>query len=542
MKDLVENIEKQITTDKEVISVLPRNGIKAIKTLLKTISDMTEKYENLNEKLLKELESRYDELTTVEENKEIPQIEQEILKYDTAEKDTDIRSSFEKMGLDRVIYNVNGYYKSNLERLNKELIFSVKQFERVGIKLTAEDFCISEYAKKYMEVLLREAYNGDINSEAVKNQFEKVYWGCSEVVSHLYVNIRYIYDKYESQIDRFYNEKAQEILKGLSLTVEEVAEKKAEFIKQKNQIEETDNKNILDKFFTGSLNINDYKEDNYKRLYSELSGKDVTNLSDIQKDEIDENIDKLNTNLTEYAKYLEYKFLVEQVLQTRQELLKNAEVNKDRKDKKAKKTQYELLKEEVKKLQAEIFKLNSKIEKPSKGFFERKKAEEKKDSIAILQRNNLILDLKKTYMQLDDEMINQNILQNLDETSSLLDVLKFAGSYYGYMAKAMIKNNEDITDKEIGETAEKIRNFINFSNFTVINHVKISDTKDLSIIIKDKYKLLGMQLSKENFEEDSIEDLIRKVKIINNYNNIQKSKFSIKDLEFIMNVKEMIKK
>ena len=539
MKELVENIEKQITTDKEVISVLPRNGIKAIKTLLKTIQEMTEKYENLNQKLLKEIEERYDNLTTVEENTEIPQIEQEILKYDIAEKNTDTRSSFEKMGLDRVIYNVNGYYKSNLERLNKELIFSIKQFEKVGIKLTADDFCISEYAKKYMEVLLREAYNGDINSEAVKNQFEKVYWECSEVVSHLYVNIRYIYDKYESQIDRFYNEKAQEILKGLSLTVEDVEERKADLIKKKNQIEETDNKNILDKFYTGSLNINDYKEDNYKRIYTELTDKDVTKLSDIEKNEIDENIDKLNTNLTEYAKYLEYKFLVEQVLQTRQELLKNAEANKD---KKVKKTQYELTKEEIKKLQTEIFKLNSKIEKPSKGFFERKKAEDKKDSISILQRNNLVLDLKKAYMQLDEEIINQKILQNLDETSSLFDVLKFASSYYGYMAKAMIKNNEDITDKEIGENAEKIRNFINFSNFTVINHVKISDTKELSIIIKDKYKLLGMQLSKENFEEDSIEDLIRKVRIINNYNNIQKSKFSIKDLEYIMNVKEMLKK
>ena len=145
-------------------------------------------------------------------------------------------------------------------------------------------------------------------------------------------------------------------------------------------------------------------------------------------------------------------------------------------------------------------------------------------------------------MQLDEEMIKQKILQNLDETSSLYDVIKFASSYYGYMAKVMIKNNEDITDKEIGEKAEKIRKFVNFSNFTVINHVNISDTKELSIIIKDKYKLLGMQISKENFEEDSIEDLIRKVKIINNYNNIQKSKFSIKDLEYIMNVKEMIKK
>ena len=538
MKELVENIEKQITTDKEVISVLPRNGIKAIKTLLKTISDMTEKYENLNEKLLKEIEDRYTELTTVEENKEIPQLEQEILKYDMAEKNTDTRSSFEKMGLDRVVYNVNGYYKSNLERLNKELIFSVKQFEKVGIKLTAEDFCISEYAKKYMEVLLREAYEGDINSEAVKNTFEKVYWQCSEVVSHLYVNIRYIYDRYENQIDKFYNEKAQEILKSLSLTLEGVEEKKAELIKRKNQIEETDNKNILDKFYTGSLNINDYKEDNYKRIYLELTNKDVTKLSEDEKREIDENIDKLNTNLTEYAKYLEYKFLVEEVLQTRQELLKNAEANKD---KKVKKTQYELIKEEIKKLQTEIFKLNAKIEKPNKGFFDRKK-EEKKDSIAILQRNNLVLDLKKTYMQLDEEMIKQKILQNLDETSSLYDVIKFASSYYGYMAKVMIKNNEDITDKEIGEKAEKIRKFVNFSNFTVINHVNISDTKELSIIIKDKYKLLGMQISKENFEEDSIEDLIRKVKIINNYNNIQKSKFSIKDLEYIMNVKEMIKK
>ena len=287
MKELVEKIEKQITTDKEVISVLPRNGIKAIKTLLKTIQEMTEKYEGLNEKLLKEIEERYNNLTTVEENTEIPQIEQEILRYDIAEKNTDTRSSFEKMGLDRVVYNVNGYYKSNLERLNKELIFSIKQFEKVGIKLTADDFCISEYAKKYMEVLLREAYDGDINSEAVKNQFEKVYWECSEVVSHLYVNIRYIYDKYENQIDRFYNEKAQEILKGLSLTVEGVEERKAELIKKKNQIEETDNKIILDKFYTGSLNINDYKEDNYKKIYLELTGKDVTNLSDIVRGEED---------------------------------------------------------------------------------------------------------------------------------------------------------------------------------------------------------------------------------------------------------------
>ena len=144
MKDLVEEVEKQITTDKEVISVLPRNGIKAIKSLLETIKDMIDKYESANQLLLKDIEARYDELVKVEENQEIPQIETEILKYDVAVKNTDTRSSFEKMGLDKVTYNVNGYYKSNLERLNKELIDCVKQFEAVGIRLTEDDFGISE--------------------------------------------------------------------------------------------------------------------------------------------------------------------------------------------------------------------------------------------------------------------------------------------------------------------------------------------------------------------------------------------------------------
>lgn len=539
MKELVKNIEKQIDTDKEVISVLPRNGIKAIKTLLETISEMTEKYEHANEMLLKDIENRYNELTTVEGNQEIPKIEDEILKYDGAVKDTDMRSSFEKMGLDRVVYNVNGYYKSNLERLNRELIDCVKQFEKVGIKLIADDFNISEYAKEYMGVLLQEAYEGQINSEKIKDAFEKVYWKCSEVVSHLYANIRYIYDIHEAEIDKFYENKSEEILQRFHSTAEQVEDKKAELIKQKKKLEDIDNKIILNKFYTGSLNINDYKEDNYKRIYSELTSKDVSELTEAEKAEMDENIEKLDNNLSEYSKYSEYRFLVDGVLTIREEELKRIQANKD---KKVKKTEYELVKDNIKKITAEIFKINGKLDKPQKGLFKRKDSNDKKNSAVILQRNNLVLELKKLYMNLDDEIMKQKIMQNVDETSSLLDVLKLASNYYGFMARAMIKKNEEITDKEIGEMAKDIRNFINFSNFTVINYIKISDTKDLAVIIKDKYKLFGMQVSKENFQEDNIEDLIKRVKIIANYNNIQKSKFSIEDLEYITTVKEMLKK
>lgn len=539
MKEFVESIEEQIDTDKEVINVLPRNGIKAIKTLLETINEMKDKYEYVNEMLLKDIENRYNELTAVEENEEIPKIEEEILRYDFAVKNTDTRSSFEKMGLDRIVYNVNGYYKSNLERLNKELIDCVKQFQTVGVKLTAEDFNISEYTKEYMQVLLQEAYDGEINSERIKDAFERVYWKCSEVVSHLYANIRYLYDKYENEIDKNYENKIAEILQRFNSTAKQVEDKKAELIRQKNKIENIDNKIILDNFYNGKWNINDYKEDNYKKIYLELISRDVSELSEKEKAEMDENIEKLNSNLSEYSKYCEYKFLVDGVLKIREDGLKRIEANKN---KKVKKTEYELIKENIKKLTVEIFKINGKIDKPQKGFFARKSSDNKKNSTVILQRNNLILELKKLYMQLDDEIIKQKVMQNIDETSSLLDVLKLASNYYGFMARAMIKKNEEITDKEIGEMAKDIRNFINFSNFTVINYIKISDKKELSVIIKDKYKLFGMQVSKENFQEDNIEDLIKKVKIIANYNNIQKSKFSVNDLEYITTVKEMLKK
>jgi len=538
MKELVEKIESQIATDREVITVSPRNGIKAIKTLVKTIEDTTKKYQAVNEKLLNDITSRYDELVAVEENDELPKLEQEILKLDVAIKNTDTRSSYEKMRLDKIVYNVNGYYKSNLERLNKELIDCVKQFESVGIIITAKDFNISEYAQEYMAVLLHEACNGQINSERIKETFEKVYWKCSEVVTHLYVNIRYIYDKYENEIDKFYENKMEEILQNLNSTPEQVEDTKIALIRRKKKIEDIDSKLILEKFYKGLWNINDYKEQNYKKLYFDLISKEVSDLSEKEKAEMDESFEKLNSNLNEYAKFNEYKFLSDGVLNIRNEELERLEKEKG---KKVKKTEYDIAKENIKKTTAEVFKINAKLEKSSKGLFG-KKIDSKKNNIVILQRNNAILELKKLYMELDEQIIKQKIMQNIDETSSILDVLKMGSYYYGFMAKEIIKKYPEITDKELGEMAQNIRDFITFSNFTVINYIKISDKKELSVIIKDKYKLFGMQLSKENFQEDSIEDLIKKVKIINNYNNILKSKFSVQDLEYIMSAKELLKK
>ena len=126
-----------------------------------------------------------------------------------------------------------------------------------------------------MTVLLQEVYNGEIDSERIKETFEKVYWKCPEVVSHLYVNIRHIYDKYESEIDKFYEYKTQEVFERLNSTQQQVEDTKIALIRRKKKIEDVDNKIILGKFYNGTLNINDYREENYKKMYLELISKDV---------------------------------------------------------------------------------------------------------------------------------------------------------------------------------------------------------------------------------------------------------------------------
>ena len=133
-------------------------------------------------------------------------------------------------------------------------------------------------------------------------------------------------------------------------------------------------------------------------------------------------------------------------------------------------------------------------------------------------------------------------MEKINEISSVLDVLTLASNDYGFMARAIIKKNDEITDKELGEMIKEIRDYITFTNFGVINYVQISEKKELAIIIKDKYKLFGIQVSKDNFQEDSIEDFMKKVAIITDYNNILKSEFSIENLQYIMTVKGMLKK
>lgn len=540
MSNIVRELEEQIDIDKEVIDGAPKTGVKQIRELRKILEEMKEKYEAINNAALDEMLMRYNRIDSIESNPEIAKVSDEILSLDKLVLSESGHTSFEKMQLDRLTYNINGYYKKNLTIINKDIIECVLRFKEVGIELSGKDFTISEYANEYMTVLLEEYKNGgDINSERVKDTFEKVYWKSSDLIAHVLVNIRQIYDLHEPAIDRFYKAKTEEVLRSMNVTQKQVLNKKDELIRKLDALKSVDGRIILDSFLDNTYSIGDYRKDTYENLYEDFVSKKMDFLSEEEKADMDSNFKKLNNNLVEYFNFLDYKFLSDEILHLR--LVRLKEIEKEKEDKKNKKTAYDLIKLEIAKISGEIKKLNASLGQEKKGFFF-KKAAPKNDTAIILERDNKVLELKDLYFKLDDAKLKDKIVKNIDETSKVLDVFKIASYYYGFLARAIIRKYPDIVEEDIFKMITKFRKFVRLYRFSVINNININEKKDIAVVIKDKYKLLGLTISKENFEEANLEDLMKKTQIIDYYNDIAKSNIPLEDIQYVMNAKPILKK
>ena len=556
MSELVKELEEQIEIDKEMIEVLPKKGVKQIRELKKTLEQMIEKYEAIHTYAIEEMDDRYEKINSIETNPEIISVSESILNLDNLVFNEAGQTSFERMQLDKLTYKINGYYKKNLEIINQDIMACINKFAEVGIKLTGNDFQISEYANEYMTVLLEEAEKGDINSDRLKEAFEKVYWKSSDLIVHILVNIRQIYDINESTIDKYYKNTTEDILKSLNVKdKKEVQQKKDELIRKLDELRSIDGKIILDSFLNNTYNIGDYRNDTYTSIYETLISKKISDLTQEEKKAIDSNFKKLNNNLCEYTNYLEFKFIIDEMLalkalrEKEENALTGKSNNKDKKEKKNSKslTSSEKLRKDINRLFTEIQKLNDEISQNNKkGFFfllfKKKKALPQNKTELILARDNKILELKDLYFKLDDSKLKDKLVENIYGTSKIYDVFKIASYNYGFLARTIIKKFKDILESDIDKMIERFINFIRLYHFSVLNNVNIFEKKDIAIVIKDKYKLLGLEVSKDNFLESNLDDFAKQTQIIDYYNDIERSNIQLEDIQFVMTSKAILKK
>ncbi len=525
-----EKISTQIDVDKEILSVLPKNNKKNLQEYKFKAAEIRQNYSTFLDQILSEMKRRTIKIKSVEPDPKIDKIAQEIKYMDKIELLNKNTTSFEKMQLDEILYILRRFYKNNLELVNDAIVKCLEKFRIVGINLNAQDFEYSIYTKEYMNVFLEEMKKGDCNSTRVKDTFEQIYWKCPDIIIHIELNFRSLYLKNEKNINRYYEDAKKHIIKELGLSEDEAIEK---YEALQNQLIEAKNKDtalILDRFLKGEMLTKDYEQSSVKKNYKKLLGKDIEEFDKEQIDEINKNIYRLQNSLYEYKNYLKYKFIFDDII----EIYKSQE--------KYKITYSQKLKQ-IKKVENKIFKTNKKMIRfeNHKGLLQKifGKNSNRLEKINI-NTNAQILDLKNIYIDLEENKIYNIINKELNENSTIYDALFLICHFYSFLVNSTIEEFPDIMQDVIQDTIEKFKRFIKYPRITIINNLKIQEDKDIVLMIKDKYNLCNLNITKEDLEEENISNLITIVNNICEYNNIYNSKTNLQDIQFILQANKIL--
>jgi len=495
---MIEQIRNKIKESNELLTTMPKNNIKNRKKYSEVLSETKHEYMKLLSSIEQEIELRYNKYTTINEG----QILGNKLAQINAIKDklyllNKYNSAYEKLGFDKTLYKLNHYYKLDLEEVNNNIMECIKKFEQVGIKISAEDFNYSEYAYLYMKVLLENPNN----LETIKQNFEKIYWQCSDLFIHIELNIKDLYSNNKNIFEKYINNEKANFLKSFSTSPFKFYK---ELVINYDESKNSSLRRGITKFLNKEWNINDYHISKIEKYYQFFTDEEPNSM-------IDDEINKLMYSSLEYKNFLSFKYIIDDI-----------------KEKYSKKDNQ---KNELKNLNKKISKNEKLIHK-----YNNKKKKKEKINIKII---NLIKELELSYEELDEANFYDRLFKYLNDDSSIYDALVFACSHYSYIVKCMKENN--INEKFDVEYKRLCIFLLNAYNNLIMN-ISILEERDLALIISDKYKLSNFKISKDNLiNEDNLIEIINNAKKINIYNKIV-SKISYENLKFIEQTKEIFKK
>ena len=517
----VDKLVNQIDMDKEILSVLPKNTKKNLNIYKEKAAEIKAGYETYLDDLISEMKRRIVKITSPVPNPEIDRLEEEIKQKENAKKITKDVPSFEKMGLDETLFVLKRFYKNNLELINDAILECIEKFENAGVNVGTEDFNYSIHAKEYMKVFFEERKKGEVNSNRIKETFEQIYWKCSDIIMHIEISFRSLYLKNEKTLDKFFEEQAKLIGSASSYD---------SLINKLSDLKNNDTALILQKFLVGELVPKDYEEMAIQKAYKKLTGKDTNDMTTTQLTEYNKNIFRLRNSLYEYKNFLKFKFIFDEIA----EVFKSEEKYKNLYNEKLKK---------IKSIEGKLVKVNKKTERYGRhrGLLQKifSKGTKKIEKINV-DINSKMEELRDLYRELDDSKTKDIIKTELTERSTIYDALLLIRPFYSFLVDAIIKQQEDIPQEEIKQLIHEFRDFVEYPNITIINHVKISEPKDMALMVKDKYNLCNINMTKGDLDEENIENLNITVENICNYNYIKNSEVNLEDIKYVLQVNKML--
>ena len=188
---MIDELTNKYNEMKGIIEVLPQNTKPNRKRKTEYLTDALKEDEKKIVKVKEEIERRLKTFDGLSKNKEIDKLKEKLETCKIVNEWNIYNRSYEKIHLDYYLYELDRYYKDDLDYVNECILKIVESFKKVGISLKKEDFNYNELSSEYMEHILR---NDD--KESLKEIFERIYWKNSDIVKIIAANFRSIYSIY----------------------------------------------------------------------------------------------------------------------------------------------------------------------------------------------------------------------------------------------------------------------------------------------------------------------------------------------------------
>ena len=524
--------EKYISNNKEVLSVMPVNTKKNKSKYLETVEELEVKALKIRDIIWEEIKKRYNRIISVGENPKVFEIEKEISDIGNIEMFNELNTPYEKLGFNKINHSLGSFFEGDLNLVNENIKIFIDTFKEYGIILSEDDFNYSTYINEYMETYFEEYNSGTIDSDRLKKLFEKIYWKCPDFVTHIELNLRYLYNINSKKFEKELEERNERAFEKAELDKNGLVKKYFELNKSLIKLKRKDPKYIMKKFISEEWRISDFNDKSMEVLYDRLFSKDYYSLSKEEQDEVDINFGKLLNTLEEYNIYKRYRYIIDDVKAkyAAKDSFKDSLKNKT---KELNKKEQSLLKENKK---------NKRLIKLSKNIFFklfRKKIEHKIYEFPV-NSNTQIKELKALYLEIDEEKVNDKIVEFADDNCTIKYAFKIVESYYSYLYNLVKKNHEE-DDIDVEKEVNALVEFIDQPYKVMVNNIKLIEEPEITSIIANRYKILNIKIQKEDLEEN-LETVMQDVEKIVNFYNIRNSNINTDDVSFMEKVKPMIKK
>ncbi len=501
---MIDSIKEKIEMQKEVLTALPTNNKKNLDKYIKCIENYRNEFSGLLNDINIEIDSRKRMFDGLCVNSDIDILKREI---DELEREmvfvNPYNSSYEKMGLDRVIYDINKFYKFDLEKVNGDILTALNIFKDVGVVLVVDDFdCI--YLRDYMKVFFDNI--DSLDNAVVKKTFEGIYWECSDLLAYVSSAFRSLYFKYKKRFDSYVANRVKGINEKYKDGIYE------EYLRVKNVYNDLvlrDTYLIIDEFRSKNLSFADFSDEKIQRTYDEL-------LCNNEKSDL-EKIKAFYYGLDEFLDYNRVKYLIDDMKVVYAKL-------------KDYKSNTKNLFKQLNKNEKLINKFNRKID-----FY--KKYHLNYSSLPN-KINELIMANKGLYDDIDEGLFMDNLRDVNPDDISYIDVIRACYGNYLYLIKCIKKSDDKLSDADINVKVKEVRKVYFNSRLTFLKHLSVLVDKNVNMVISDGYSLSGFRIKPEDFDNESGILLLKQLayKIIV-YNSICESKYSFDDIEFYINVK-----